>query len=70
MQKNNKKMTQKYEHKIIFLKAYFSRLYEKNDKGKIAIPCFLKAKDTVQDLINHGLLNDVYEHITKRGLAC
>jgi hypothetical protein len=53
-----------------FLQMYFSYLYQKNDAGKIEIPHFLKAKDTVADLRHRGLIAPVYNHILKRGIAC
>ncbi len=52
-----------------FLQMYFSYLYQKQDAGKVEIPYFLKAKETVADLKMRGLLVPVYEHILKKGVA-
>lgn len=70
--KNNKaqKRRQEREQKEQFLQEYFSRLYEKNDAGKVEIPFFIKAQQTVDELKANGLLDDVFKHIQKRGLAC
>lgn len=70
MDRINQKKIAKLEHQKKFLELYFSRLYMKNDAGTLAIPHFIKAKDTVDDLIARGLITDVYNHIIKRGLAC
>ena len=53
-----------------FLQMYFSYLYQKNDAGKIEIPYFIKAQQTVEDLKFRGLLAPVYNHIIKKGVAC
>jgi len=52
-----------------FMQMYFSYLYQKQDAGKVEIPYFLKAKETVADLKMRGLLVPVYEHILKKGVA-
>lgn len=52
-----------------FMQMYFCYLYQKNDAGKIEIPYFIKAKETVKDLKMRGLLTPVYEHIQKKGVA-
>ena len=50
--------------------AYFTELYKQNDADKIEVPYFLKAIDTVKDLVEKNLLDDVYKHIIKKGVAC
>lgn len=52
-----------------FLQMYFSYLYQKNDAGKVEIPYFIKAKETVEDLKMRGLLTPVYNLIIKKGVA-
>ena len=52
------------------LTAYFTELYKQNDADKIEVPYFLKAIDTVKDLVEKNLLDDVYKHIIKKGVAC
>ena len=58
------------EQKEQFLTAYFTELYKQNDADKIEVPYFLKAIDTVKDLVEKNLLDDVYKHIIKKGVAC
>lgn len=52
-----------------FLIMYFCYLYQKLDAGKVELPYFIKAKQTVEDLKFRNLISDVYEHIQKRGIA-
>lgn len=63
------KRRRQHQRKIVFLEMYFSRLYAKRDAGKIEIPYFLKATQTVKDLIKRGLVDDVYKHIKQKGVA-
>ncbi|MCD8025066.1 MAG: hypothetical protein LUE64_05980 [Candidatus Gastranaerophilales bacterium] len=64
------KKRQKLEKQEKFLKKYFSRLYAKNDAGKVEIPFFIKAQQTVEDLKKRGLIEDVFKYISKRGQLC
>lgn len=52
-----------------YLENYFSKLYAKNDAGKIEIPHFIKAQQTVEDLKRRGLVADMYKHIKQKGVA-
>lgn len=52
-----------------FMHMYFCYLYQKNDAGKVEIPYFIKAKQTVEDLKMRGLLAPVYNHIITKGVA-
>lgn len=58
------------EEKKQFLTAYFTELYKQNDADKIEVPYFLKAIDTVKELGEKNLVDDVYKHIIKKGVAC
>lgn len=62
-----KEKTQRNQEK--FLQMYFSYLYQKNDAGKVEIPYFIKAQQTVEDIKKRGLLADVYKYIIKKGVA-
>lgn len=48
-----------------YLENYFSKLYAKNDAGKVEIPHFIKAQQAVEDLKKRGLLEVAYEQIKK-----
>lgn len=52
-----------------YLEKYFSNLYAKNDAGKVEIPHFIKAQQTVEDLKQRGLVADIYKHIKQKGVA-
>lgn len=52
-----------------YLENYFSKLYAKNDAGKVEIPHFIKAQQTVEDLKKRGLVADIYKHIKQKGVA-
>jgi len=52
-----------------FMQMYFTYLYKKQDAGKVEIPYFIKAKETVEELKMRGIFDDVYEHILKKGVA-
>ncbi len=51
-----------------FLTEYFSFIYWVNDMGRLEIPYFQKAEQTVIDLKKKGLLKDVYNYIIERGV--
>ncbi len=59
--KEKKQQERKKQEK--FLEDYFSQLYAKNDAGKVEIPHFIKAQQTVQELIVNGLFEDVFKDI-------
>ena len=51
-----------------YLNEYFSFMYWVNDMGRLEVPYFQKARQTVRDLKRRGLLEDVYKYIVKRGV--
>ncbi len=52
-----------------FMQMYFMYLYKKQDEGKLEIPYFIKAQETIEELKIRGIYDDVYEHILKKGVA-
>lgn len=65
----NGKKEQKQKYHEDFLRDYFSRFYEKQDKGKVEIPYFLKARQKVESLKIENKIEETVRNI-KRGIAC
>jgi len=64
---DKKEKMQKYHED--FLRDYYSRVYEKQDKGKIEIPYFLKARQKVESLKIENKIEETVRNI-KRGIEC
>ncbi len=60
---------QEMRQKEEFMQMYFTYLYKKQDAGKLEIPHFVKAEETIKELKMRGIFDDVYEHILKKGVA-
>ena len=64
------KRAEKQRKQEQFLTNYFSVLYRVRDYGTLQIPHFIGAQQTVEDIKQRGLLEDVYKYIYKKGVAC
>lgn len=64
------KRAEKQRKQEQFLTNYFSVLYRVRDYGTLQIPHFIRAQQTVEDIKQRGLLEDVYKYIYKKGVAC
>lgn len=62
------KLLKEQQKQESFLTEYFSFIYWVNDMGRLEIPYFQKAEQTVNNLKKKGLLKDVYNYIIERGV--